>query len=327
MPVTPEKPLAFAIAATLMASACSPDPAPPPDDAVGPVPDLAENAMKVPGFADFIAVDGDTAWVTNDGRVEQWATTGKRASAAVPRPCGTMAITAGSLWVANCKGGEVWRINLATAKVEAKIATGLANDDGETNVISAAGSVWVPSDPDGKVARIDPATNRVIASVGVAPGTWYLASGFDAVWAVSSAGKLLQRIDPATNAVTGTAPLGDTPGFLAAGEGAVWVQEQGDGTVAKVDPASLAVTGRTRVGDNLKWGDIDTGDGAVWLRTTDVQTMVVIDPETLKIRARMGPAVGSGALRWTPEGVWTSAHDNQTLSWWSAPQAPATPAP
>ena len=51
------------------------------------------------------------------------------------------------------------------------------------------------------------------------------------------------------------------------------------------------------------------------------QTMVVIDPASLKIRARMGAAVGSGALRWTPKGVWTSAHDNQTLSWWSAPAA------
>jgi hypothetical protein len=75
------------------------------------------------------------------------------------------------------------------------------------------------------------------------------------------------------------------------------------------------------VGDNLKWGDIDTGGGAVWLRTTDDQTLVVIDPASLAIRARLGAAVGSGALRWTPKGVWTSAHDNQTLSWWSVPQA------
>lgn len=319
------RPLAIAIAAMLGAAACSADQGPPPDDAVGPVPNLTENALKVPGFADFIAIDGDTAWVTNDGRVEQWSPTGKRLSAEVPRPCGTMAIAAGSLWVANCKGGEVWRINLATAKVEAKIATGLANPKGETNVIAGAGSVWVPSDATGKVARIDPATNAIIATISVVPETWYLAYGFDAVWAVSSEGKLLQRIDPATNAVTGKAALGDTPGFLAAGEGAVWVQEQGDGTVAKIDPVSLAIAGRTKVGDNLKWGDIDTGDGAVWLRTTDVQTMVVIDPATLKIRARMGPSVGSGALRWTPKGVWTSAHDNQTLSWWSAPAATPTP--
>ena len=320
------RPLATVIAAALAVTACADDSSPPPP-ATGTAPDLVENALKVPGFADFLAVDGDTVWVTNDGRVEQWSPGGKLASTPVPRPCGTMAIAEGSLWVANCEDGEVWRINLKTAAVEAKIATGLANPKGETNVIAGAGSVWVPSDPEGKLARIDPATNAIVATVTVTPETWYLAYGFDAVWAVSSEGKVLERIDPATNAVTGSAALGDTPGFLAAGEGAVWVQEQGDGTVAKVDPASLKIAGRTKVGDNLKWGDIDANGGAVWLRTTDDQTMVVIDPATLAIRARMGPSVGSGALRWTPKGVWTSAHDNQTLSWWSAPAATPAPAP
>jgi DNA-binding beta-propeller fold protein YncE len=316
---------ATAVAAALAAAACAEEAGDPPQDAVGPAPDLVEKALEVPGFADFLAVDGDAVWVTNDGRVEKWSPAGKLASTEVPRPCGTMAIAAGSLWVANCKGGEVWRINLASAKVETKIASGLANPKGETNVIAGGGAVWVPSDPMGVVSRIDPATGGIVATVKVAPETWYLAWGFDALWAVSSEGKLLQRIDPATNAVTGSVALGDTPGFLAAGEGAVWVQEQGDGTVAKIDPASLAVLGRTKVGDNLKWGDIDAAGGAIWLRTTDDQTMVVIDPASLMIRARMGAAVGSGALRWTPKGVWTSAHDNQTLSWWSAPAA--TPAP
>jgi virginiamycin B lyase len=66
----------------------------------------------------------------------------------------------------------------------------------------------------------------------------------------------------------------------------------------------------------LKYGDIDTGGGKVWLRTTAGQIFVVIDPETLAILARVGKASGSGALRYTPSGVWTSAHDNQSLSWW-----------
>ena len=312
------RPLPLIMATALLAACAAEEPLPP---AEGPPVDLVEKALEVPGFADFIAIDGDTAWVTNDGRVEQWGVTGKLASLDVPRPCGTMAIVEGALWVANCKGAEIYRVNLETAALEAKIASGLANPEGETNVVAGAGSVWVASDPAGAVARIDPKTNAVIATIKVAPATWYLASGFDAIWAVSSEGKVLQKIDPATNAVVGTVALGDTPGFLAAGEGAVWVQEQGDGTVAKVDPAKLTIAGRTKVGDNLKWGDIDTGGGLVWLRTTDDQTLVVIDPATLAIRARLGEAVGSGALRWTPAGVWTSAHDNQTLSWWSAPKA------
>lgn len=316
---------ATALFAATLVTACAGEQDSSADEPAWTEQDLVEDALKVPGFADFLAIDGNTVWVTNDGRVEQWSPAGLRASAAVPRPCGTMAIAAGALWVANCESGEVWRINLATAAVEAKIATGLANPKGETNVVTGAGSVWVPSDAAGKVARIDPATNAVIATISVTPETWYLAYGFDALWAVSSAGRTLERIDPATNTITGSAALGDTPGFLAAGEGAVWVQEQGDGTVAKVDPATLAVAGRTKIGDKLKWGDIDAAGGAVWLRTTEDQTLVVIDPDTLAIRARMGPSVGSGALRWTPTGVWTSAHDNQTLSWWSPPAATAAP--
>lgn len=307
-----------ALALALLTGCAGEPPATAADD---PAAALIEREIPAPGFADFLAVDGDSVWVTNRGRVEKWAVGGKLAEFAMPRPCGTMAIAEGSLWVANCTGANVYRIDLAKAELQAIVATGLADPRGETNVVHGAGAVWVASDPAGKVARIDPATNAVIAEIAVAPETAFLAFGFDALWAVSSKQQVLQRIDPETNAVTGTAPLGKQPGFLAAGEGAVWVQEQGDGTVARVDPASLEVTGRTKVGANLLYGDIDTGGGAVWLRTTDEQTMVVIDPASLAIRARLGKAAGSGAVRYTPQGVWTSAHDNQTISWWTGPSA------
>ncbi len=281
----------------------------------------AEQVIPVPGFADFLAVDGKTVWVTNKGRVEQWSRKGKRAEVALAHPCGAMAIASGSLWVADCDEKAVKRIDVKTAKLVATIPTGIASS-GELNVVAGDGAIWVASDNGandrgGLVARIDPATNAVVASVPVDPGTWYLTYGFGAVWAVSAAKQSLQRIDTATNAVTATIPLGKEPGFLIAGEGGVWVQEQGDGTVARIDPATNALAGRIKVGDNLKWGDIDTGAGKVWLRTTDDQVFAVIDPATMTVEARKGKAAGSGALRWTRKGVWTSAHDEHTLSWWN----------
>ncbi|MFN3990544.1 MAG: YncE family protein [Erythrobacter sp.] len=306
-----------ALALVWMNGCAAADPA--PGDPAKASAMMREQQIPAPGFADFLVVDGDAVWVTNRGRLEKWGVSGKLAEVPMPRPCGTMAIAAGAVWGAECTGKQVYRVALATAEIEATIATGLADPRGETNVVAGAGSVWVASDPAGKIARIDPATNAIIAEIAVAPATAFLAFGFDALWAVSSEGKLLQKIDPATNAVVGTAPLGNQPGFLAAGEGAVWVQEQGDGTVAKVNPATLVLEGRTKVGDNLKYGDIDTGGGAVWLRTTDDQTMVVIDPASLAIRARLGKPSGSGAVRYTPKGVWTSAHDTETISWWTAP--------
>ncbi|MBU6394161.1 MAG: YncE family protein [Sphingomonadales bacterium] len=273
--------------------------------------------ITVPGFADFLAVDGETVWATNRFQVEQWSAKGKQASSPMGRACGGMSVDFGSLWVADCPENAVKRIDVKTGRLLATISSGIANNmEGELNTVTGAGSVWIGSEASGKIARIDPATNKVIASIPVTAGSWYLSYGLGALWAVSGKERVLSRIDPATNTVTGTVALGKTPGFLVAGEGTVWVQEQGDGTVARIDPATMTVTARIKVGDNLKWGDIDTGGGKVWLRTTDDQEYVVIDAATNAILDRVGKPSGSGSLRWTPKGVWTSAHDIHTLTWW-----------
>jgi streptogramin lyase len=275
-----------------------------------------EQVIDVPGSADFLAVDGKSVWATNVGRVERWSRKGKIAEVAMSRPCGAMAIFRHALWVADCKEGALVRIDTRKARKIATIPTGIANPKGELNVVAGAGSIWVASDQKGMIARVDPATNQVTASIPVNPGTHYLAFGHGALWAVSSESASIQRIDPATNTVVKTTALGTEPGFLAAGAGAVWVQEQGDGTVARIDPQSGELLGRVKVGAVLKYGDIDAGGGMVWLRTTEDQTYVVIDPQSMTVGARVGKAEGSGALRFTKAGLWTSAHDVHTLTWW-----------
>jgi streptogramin lyase len=282
-------------------------------------PALPAQVIHVPGFADFLAVDGKSVWATNEGRVERWSRQGKIAAVAMSRPCGAMAVLRHALWVADCKEGVLVRIDTRTARKTATIPTGIANPKGELNVVAGAGSIWVASDQKGMIARVDPATNRVTASIPVNPGTYYLAFGHGSLWAVSSDSRSIQRIDPATNAVVKTTALGKEPGFLAAGEGAVWVQEQGDGTLVRIDPETGDVSGRVKVGAVLKYGDIDAGGGIVWLRTTEDQTFVAVDPISMTVRARVGKAEGSGALRFTKAGLWTSAHDVHTLTWWPDP--------
>ena len=117
----------------------------------------APEILSVPGFADFITVEGDSVWVTNKGRVERWSRQGKQAEVALAKPCGTMALTPGALWVADCGAKTISRIDTATNKIVAVIPTGLASPDGEMNVVSGAGSVWVASDAKGLISRIDPA--------------------------------------------------------------------------------------------------------------------------------------------------------------------------
>lgn len=280
-----------------------------------------EQIIPVEGFADFLAVDGDTVWVTNAGRVERWSRKGKLAEVAIAKPCGAMVIADGSLWVDNCEDGTLNRIDLKTSKLIASIPTGIAVlKEAELQLAAGAGSIWVASDAKGVISRVDTATNTVTATIAVDPETSYLTYGYGALWAVCLPRQTIQRIDPATNSVVKTTKLGRAPGFLAAGEGAIWVQEQGDGMIARIDSATGEVSGRVKVGEVLKWGDIDTGGGLVWLRTTEDQTFVVIDPKTMTVRKRVGKAEGSGALRYTGKGIWTSAHDVHTLTWWPNPK-------
>jgi len=310
---------AITLCAPIMAlAACTSEPSPPNPGKLS----FDEKVISVPGFVDFLVIDGETVWATNatsrtEGMVEQWSTEGLVASVKMPRPCGTMALTQGFIWQASCPELSVYKINAETAEIDAILKTGLAEPRGETNVVAGAGSVWVPTDAEGKISRIDPQTNETIAEIEVVPGTFFLAFGMGKLWAVASEKNLLQRIDPETNTVTGSVELGKQPGFLTAGEGAVWVQEQGDGTVAKVDPESMEVTGRTKVGDSLLYGDIDVAEGKVWLRTTEDQTFVVIDATTTEILARVGRPEGSGAIRYSSKGVWTSAHDVESINWWT----------
>lgn len=284
-------------------------------------PALAQPAevQQVEGFGDFLVVDGASVWMTNRGRVEHWGRSGKLGEVKLPGPCGAMAMVGKSLWVADCKQGALHRIDTRTATLLQTVDTGIADKSGELNVVAGAGSVWVASDARGEVARVNPRNGQITARIPVDPGTSYLAFGEGALWAVSAPQKSVQRVDPGSGKVTARAALGNQPGFLAAGEGGVWIQEQGDGTLVKVDPKTVTVAGRVKVGANLKWGDIDTGAGKVWLRTTDDQEYVVIDAATMAILARVGTEVKSGALRWTPKGVWTSAHDVHTLKFWPAP--------
>lgn len=283
--------------------------------------DLEKTVISVPGFANFAEIDprDDSVWINNENRVEHWSTKGKLGEIMMGKPCGAMFIVGPNLWAADCKDGTLNRIDTATLKITASIHTGLASP-GEFNVAYGAGSLWVPSDNAGVISRVNPDTLKVTATIKVDPETWYLVYGYDALWAASGPHTSLQKIDPKSDNVVHRTVTGREPGFLAAGEGGVWVQEQGDGTVARVDPTTGEVNGRVKIGEKLKWGEVTVGGGKIWLRTTEDQMFVVLDPKTLAIKARIGPQIGSGALRYVDAGLWTTEHDIKTMTWWPHPE-------
>ena len=282
-----------------------------------PLSEHARRTLTVPGAADFLALEGSDAWVTNVGRVEKLSASSGAPIASVPiaEPCGGMAVDFGSLWVVDCRSRSLVRVDLASHRVGSVIPTGIADPSGELSVATGAGSVWLLTDPAGLLARVDPATNQVSAQIPVPPGSFAAAFGFDSVWvSTSGAGGAgsVQRIDPGSNTVVASIPVGPGPRFLAAGAGAVWTLNQGDGTVSRVDPTSNRLTATIRTDVPGPGGDIAVGAGRVWVRATRT-LLSVIDPESNRVIARYGPPQGSGAVRANAEVVWVTAHDTQTV--------------
>jgi DNA-binding beta-propeller fold protein YncE len=291
-----------------------------PSPAPVPIATRASATLTIPGSADFLVADGRAVWVTNEGRVERLALgqAAPVASVALASPCGAMVTAFGSLWVADCKEGGLVRVDLRTHRVTARVATGLADPDGELSLAAGAGSIWVLTDRKGVLSRIDPATNRVVATIAVAPESFCAAFAFGAVWitntrsAIPAAGGSVQRIDPAANRVIATIGVGPTPRFLAAGEGGVWTLNQGDGTVSRIDPATNIQAASIPAHMAGSGGDIAAGAGRIWVRGKTI-LLATIDPATNRVAEVFGPPAGSGAVRVAGDLVWITAHDIRTV--------------
>jgi virginiamycin B lyase len=286
------------------------------------VPD-AEYAIN--GNPDWLAIGEDQVWVNSKPtdfvfRMNP-VTNAVVATVPVPKPCSGLMIAAGTLWSPSCEENVIYRIDIATNKVVAKVLVGPANTEG--GIAFGAGSAWMPSDPKGVVSRIDPETNKVIAEIKVAPGSFTAVFGYGLVWVSSTEKNLISVIQPASNRVIHEIAVDPAPRFMASGEGYVWSLNQTNGTVTKIDPATMKVLATIKVGVPGTGGDIAAGEGAVWVsaRTIPVSR---IDPATNQVTAQfVGP--GGDALRAGSGFVWLSNGRNSNV-WRFMPSKLPSPA-
>jgi virginiamycin B lyase len=283
------------------------------DSLDAPISKSAVVTLHIEGYPDFMAADAGGIWVTNEGRVEKLVIGERKPviTSPMPQPCGAMVVDFGSVWVPSCSTQSVYRINRKSGLVEAVIATGLADSEGELSLASGANSIWVLSNDNGTLSRIDPDSNQVSHTIAVAPHSYTLAFAYGSVWVVNHDVGTVQRIDPEKEEVVSTIKVDANPRFLAAGIGAIWTLNQLHGTVSKINPTTEEVT-TINVGVPGTGGDIGVGDRFVYVRAK--QTLLsVIDPATDKVIARYGPAAGSGAVRVENGRVWVTAHDINTI--------------
>jgi virginiamycin B lyase len=100
------------------------------------IADVSIATLKVSGFPDFLAPEGNAVWVTNESRVEKLVFGASKPviTVPIPEPCGAMIVAFHSLWVASCRDKSIYRVNTRSGEISARIATGLADPDGELSI-------------------------------------------------------------------------------------------------------------------------------------------------------------------------------------------------
>ena len=265
-----------------------------------------EAVFAVPGAPDWIAID-DAVWISNEPknsvtRLDPQTNTVAATIDVGHAPCSGLAVGFGSLWVPLCGDRALARVDLKTGQVTARIATGIAGDEG--GLATGAGSVWLLTDARGTLVRLDPDTNRVVAEISVAPGSFAAAFGLGALWVTSTEKNVVMRVDVHTNRIVETIPVGRAPRFLAVGEGAVWTLNQGDGSVSRIDPRTNEVVATIEVGVPGPGGEIAAGLGSVWVTSLEFP-ISRIDPATNEVVQQFaGP--GGDAIRVGLGSVWLS---------------------
>lgn len=271
--------------------------------------------IKLEGYPDFLAADGDDAWVLNNNKVEKISVKSSTPllSVNVPGACGAMIVGFGSLWVASCKDQSVYRINKENGTIENIIKCGVADLQGEISIAAGDSALWILSDANGVLTRISATTNRVEASIPVLPNSYCAAYGFNAVWVTNTKNNSVQRINPKTNKVTATINVGHYPRFLACGEKGIWTLNQKDGTVSHINPGTNKLTATIDAQVPGTGGDIAAGDEYVWVRSANKWLLQTIHPVTNKIITVYTPVAGSGAVRTSKNYIWITAHDINTI--------------
>jgi ABC-type transport system substrate-binding protein/DNA-binding SARP family transcriptional activator len=261
---------------------------------------------------------------------------------AVGREPGAMVAGAGSLWVANTRGGTVSRIDRAHDQVDDRVFT--IDVGGEPVALAfGGGSLWVADGEARTVHQVDPSSNRVIRSVDVGNAPRAVTSGFGALWVASTADGVVRRIDlrrdtasrtttvsspaaiaaggdavwvaseetgrvvrlnPRSGEQLGSVGVGNGPSAVAVGEGAVWVANRLDGTVMRIDQKTYAVDGIARVGGDP--AGVAAGDGGVWVAGGSDGTVTRLDPETARILGRTPIQSSSTAVASADGFVWAA---------------------
>jgi streptogramin lyase len=199
----------------------------------------------------------------------------------------TLALDAGSAWVACKEQGRVIRVNTVTGKIGATVR--LAGP--AIAVATGFGSVWA-LDSSSTLYRIRPDTARITRRFAVGASAAYnVWVGGGSVWVADDQGAAVLRISPATGSIK-RLPVGDGPADIAFSDAAAWVIDHRDRTLFKVVLRTNAVSRLATLAGDAPERMVRTA-GSLWVtgRGTD---LLRVDPETGAVRETI--EIGAGGI-------------------------------
>jgi streptogramin lyase len=173
----------------------------------------------------------------------------------------SIAVGAGSVWVADADHSTITRIDPKTKEVLPIGGLGSQVSD----VAFGFGSLWVAGGNDGTLARIDPRHNGIRQvdvgdASGVVPGPVFaVRAGPRAVWVTR--GNEIVRVDPRQNVAIARRAV-YRPHGIGIGLGSVWVGTE-DERVLWIDPRTTRLTAAQDVSTQTYFPLID--HGSLWL--------------------------------------------------------------
>ena len=235
----------------------------------------------------------------------------------------SIAISSGSLWVANQGDESLTKIDSVRRRVSiASLQLTTNGDSSITGVAVANGGVWALDSYVGSLTRVpvtalaqhfapgyDLYRTLLPASDRYANDYLTLTSGGGHLWITSNHFSAVFELSPGSAQVQRTIAVPGHPLALTVGQGSIWtVATQGrGGVVARIDPVALAIVARIPVPGAPT--ALATGFGAVWVAVPSRDRLYEIDAATnALIRTITVPgspiavAVGAGGI-WIVEGT------------------------
>lgn len=276
--------------------------------------------IKVGGSPDWMAITGDTVWISN-ARLHKVQRIDPEKNAVAGEtgfdgaPCSGLVAAFGSLWVPVCRkdGGSLVRVDLQSGKATASLP--FAPGESEGGITASGDSVWMVTDKNGTLLRIDPKTNRVQGTTITPAGSFNPLFADGLIWVTGNATNELTAADATTGKVVQRLSVGPKPRFLTAGAGSVWTLNQGDGSVTRVDTKARKVTATIAAGVPGPGGEICFGSAAVWTTVFDIP-LTRIDATTNKV-VRQWIGMGGDSARFGFGAIWLTDLRNGLL--WRIP--------